>query len=52
MQSRSRLASSCLNFFGDESGRSFTEFTLLAAIVIVVLAFVLLAVRKISLPGA
>lgn len=52
MQSTSRLTSSVCHFIGDESGRSITEFALLAAIVVVVLAFLVLAVRKISLPDA
>lgn len=52
MESRTQLTSAAWHFIGDESGRSLTEFALLAAIVIVVLAFLVLAVRKISLPGA
>lgn len=52
MQGKSNLTSASLHFVGDESGRSLTEFALLAAIVVVVLAFLVLAVRKISLPGA
>jgi Flp pilus assembly pilin Flp len=52
MHGRSQLTSAVWHFTKDDSGRSLTEFALLAAIVIVVLVFLVLAVRKISLPGA
>ena len=52
MHSKSQVKSSTWHFVEDESGRSLTEFALLAAIAVVVMVLLVLAVRKISLPGA
>lgn len=50
MQNRHGLPSSVWSFLEEETGGTFMEFTLIAAIVAVVLTLVFLAVCKIALP--
>ena len=51
MQDQPGLASAVRSFVDDETGGTFMEFTLIAAIVLVLLALLVLAIFKIGFSG-
>lgn len=52
MHKRQGMPSAVWSFLGDETGGTFMEFTLISAIVAVVLTLVFLAVCKLALPDS
>lgn len=52
MQDKPGMAAAARRFVDDETGGTFMEFTLIAAIVLVLLALLILAVFKIGFSGA